>query len=953
MQISSKKYDVFFSYNWQDRGSVELVASELEKFGIKIFIDRWYLVPGHPWQPALENVLGSCSAIVVFIGPHSMGSWQQREMFFALDRQAHDPNLSVIPVILPSAEPALGFLSMNTWVDFRAGLNDPIQLAVLVAAVRGEPLEQHIQEKVDEIQADLCPYRGLRPFREEDADFFVGRETFTERLFEAVIQRNFIGVVGPSGCGKSSVVRAGLLPRLRRPNERRIVWDIISIVPSYHPLNSLAASLIHFFDPDITEVDRLAEINKLGEYLVNGRVSLGNVITRVLSHQQGTDRLLLFVDQWEELYTLCHSEVERGAFIEQLLQATRESALSVVFTLRGDFFGHVLNDRPLADELQGAVVNIGPMTVEELKQAINAPAQKVKLAFESGLINRILHDVQSEPGNLPLLEFVLTLLWEVKQGHQMLHRDYEAIGELQGAIACRAEDVYGKLSTQERKAAQAIFLQLVRPGEGTDDTRRRATFTDIGEDARGVALKLADSRLIVTGRDDASGEETLEVSHEALLHSWTRLQDWISGDREFLLWHQRLRLALEEWERTNKDSGALLRGAPLTEAERWLNERPDNIGLTEVEYIKESSLTQSEERRARERLRRRVTLTSAALAISFLIVATIAAIQLARSRKTLALVRQDIGRLEVLNDGQRDITWKLYPRPAGQADETINQWNILTKLDSAVASGRVGDPPAEVKGGSYWLALFSSDDSRPQVIPIRAGGYSQYSEPLKISTASFPTQQQLKEGMVAVEGDKGFTLNPKADEGGLLAYNLKESLHFILHPFYVDKARVTREELVAFSKSTGWQLTAKEGKILVSSNDAHAYCMWKRKRLLTAAEVIQIYRTQANIFVYTAHGEFEEIKNSDNTMYVDGRDSGKELIWDWNGNWLEKDGILGPPSGSVRGNYCFVGEVSEPNKNWGLEFYWKGGETTESAVEDNWFRCGYSQYDSDYVTNSK
>jgi len=941
----SGKYDAFFSYNWQDCSSVEFVANRLREQGIDIFLDRWYLIPGRLWPLALEEVLSNCFAVVIFLGPHGMGSWQQREMFFALNRQTHDLTFSVIPVILPGAEPALGFLSINTWIDLRSGLDDPLKLKVLGSALRGYLPEVAIQEKSNQVQNSICPYRGLRPFREEDADFFFGREILTERLLGALSQHNFIGVIGASGSGKSSVVRAGLLPRLRGCRERGGVWDIITLVPGYHPLSSLAASLIPAVEPKISEIDRLAEIKRLGEHFAHDSISLCDVVTRILDIQQGTNRLLLFVDQWEELYTLCQSNEERNIFIEHLLRACIESPLSVVLTLRGDFFGYALDYRPLADQLQGAIVNIGPMTAEELKQAVTEPAQTVGLIFESGLVNRILQDVQKEPGNLPLLEFVLMRLWEVREGENLLHKDYENIGGLQGSVASRAEDVYCKFSSHEREITQSIFLQLVRLGEGTDDTRRRATFAELERESDHVILQLADSRLIVTGRDESSGEATLEISHEALIRSWTRLQEWIAKDREFLLWHQRLRLAFEEWRRTNRDSGVLLRGALLTEAERWLNERPDDLKRAEVDYIKESSLRQKEELAVRDRLRRRLTLFSVGSAIFFLLVAIVVAIQWYKSKKTVTLVRNNIGRIRILDDGPSGLTWKLYPRPNGQEDETMNQWNMLTDSESAIAAGKTGDPAVEVKGGTYWLALFNNDEKRPQVIPIRSDGYPQYLEPLIISTASFPAQPQVEEGMIAIDGDENLSLS----KGTYTLLEIGEDLHFKLHPFYVDKVPATPEEIEEFTKSTGWQLATKDGEILLNWYDAQAYCMWRRKRLLTAAEIIQMDRTQAKISVYTVFGGFGEIKNYENTVYIKGEH--REIIWDWGDHWLQEHGILGPASGYSRGNYSFT-EGSD-GKPWRVEFWYEGGGTPESRETGNAIRCGCSHYDDEYIKENK
>ena len=413
--MEAAKFDVFFSYHWRDHEAVEAVARVLRDQGLKVFLDRWYLTPGQPWPQALEQALHGCRAVAVFVGPQALGPWQLREKDLALDRQAKEPQFPVIPVLLPGAEAALGFLSLNTWVDLRGRLDDPAGLEILRAAIRGEPPGADLQEKLRATLAAVCPYRGLRYFREEDAAFFFGRDLYINLLQESVARLPLLAVVGASGTGKSSVVRAGLIPRLRQ-NRTAPVWEAVTLVPGERPLRSLAAALLPLLEPELTEVDRLAEANKLAAHLAQANVGLSEVVGRVLQKQPGTDRLLLVVDQWEELYTLTREESDRRLFMDEILGATERGPLTAVLTLRGDFFGQALGYRPLADRLQDAVANLGPMNREELHQAVLRPAEKVNLSFEPGLVERILDDVGSEPGHLPLLEFALTTLWEQRRG---------------------------------------------------------------------------------------------------------------------------------------------------------------------------------------------------------------------------------------------------------------------------------------------------------------------------------------------------------------------------------------------------------------------------------------------------------------------------------------------------------------------------------------------------------
>jgi WD40 repeat protein len=610
-------YDVFFSYHTPDGRAVEAVAQALRRQGLNVFLARWYLIPGRPWLQELERILASCRSVAVFVGPHGRGSWQQREINLALGRQ----DIPVIPVLLPGAERTQEFLFQHTWVDMRHSLDDPLSLEILSKAVRGEEPGPDLETRVQAALAQVCPYRGLRPFREEDAPFFFGRDISIDRLTDAVSRQALVALVGASGCGKSSVARAGLMSRLRR-DEGDQLWEAVALLPGDRPLHALAAVLLPLLEPEMTEVERLAEVNKLAAHFRDGDVPLRDVVARVLAKQPRTDRLLLVADQWEELYTLTLEEEARRRFVDEILQATQSSPLSVVLTLRGDFFGQTLSYRPLADRLQDAVVTLGPMTREELAQAVEQPAKKVHLTFEPGLVERLLDDVGQEPGNLPLLEFALTNLWEHRRGGQLLHQVYEDMGRVQGALAQRAEAAYQKLSSLEQQAVTRVFLELVQTGEGTEDTRRRAAFQEMEEGAGELVQKLANARLVVTGRDAATGQETVEVAHEALIRHWSRLQGWLNADREFLLWRQRLRHDLAEWQRTNQDEGALLRGTSLAEAERWLAGRAEHLTPGEREFIEASLDLRERERQSWQRQQRQWFLVlSAGLVVALVLLA--------------------------------------------------------------------------------------------------------------------------------------------------------------------------------------------------------------------------------------------------------------------------------------------------------------------------------------------
>ncbi len=484
----------------------------------------------------------------------------------------------------------------------------PSEFPPLTSLAHLPPVELREPRQIGE-----CPYRGLAAFREGDAQFFYGREIFTERLESSVKTKPLVAViVGSSGSGKSSVVFAGLLPRLRQAGS----WQIAVTRPGDQPFYSLASTLSPLLAPELGETDQLVETRKLAERLTSGEVNLYRVVERVLEKGSQVEQILLVIDQFEELYTLCPDVATRQRFIDELLATEkasserRPSPIVSLLTMRADFMGQALSHRPFADALQDVSLILGPMNQEELRTAIEKPAQVQGAAFEPGLVERILDDVGREPGNLPLLEFALTLLWERQSDGWLTHEDYEVLGCVQGALASYADEVYAGLDESEREAAHQIFVQLVRPGEGTEDTRRLATYGELGAVNWGLIQYLADKRLVVTGRDASSGGETVDVVHEALIQRWGQLRTWMSSDRAFRTWQERLRGSMHAWHDSGRDEGALLRGVPLALALEWRNDHEQEMSEPENEFI-EASQEESQRRTAEEEARRERELETA------------------------------------------------------------------------------------------------------------------------------------------------------------------------------------------------------------------------------------------------------------------------------------------------------------------------------------------------------
>jgi energy-coupling factor transporter ATP-binding protein EcfA2 len=577
------------SYSGSDRKAARAIDEYLRARGISTFFDRRNLTAGAPWFDELERALQSARGAMVLIGQSGLGSIQKRELQFALMRQAEvegaagAPPFRVIPVLLPpyAADEVPGFAALNTWVE----VADAAEPTELLEALRdsGEKINQSARK------SPLCPFRALNSFREEDAALYFGRTAPAAVLRNLILQKPFVAVVGPSGSGKSSLVQAGLLPLLRAERPPAATWEAITFTPGKRPFYNAGSALAGLWLGEEAVVSkRVAEAEQIEQQLAGGTSRLASYVHEALKNLPNGTRLLIVVDQFEELFTLTADKSVQRGLVDGLFSCVDQERCHVVITLRADYYGRAIElGTRMTSVLQEAQLSVGPMEEADLRQVILGPSQRAGLELEDGLVERMLQDVALQPGSLPLLEFALTELWNRSPDGRLTHVHYNAIGGIAGAISTRADAVLTELGGAKRDKARQVLTRLVRVSSSSEEganTRQVLFLDELDEDGRRIIEAFARARLVVSGRED-DGPATAEVSHEALIRSWSTLKTWIDEEFQFLIWRQRLDFFVSEWESTKEDPSSLLNGARLVEARRWQRTHSKDLNARESRFI--------------------------------------------------------------------------------------------------------------------------------------------------------------------------------------------------------------------------------------------------------------------------------------------------------------------------------------------------------------------------------
>ena len=511
------------------------------------------------------------------------------------------------------------------------GRPDEQSLERLIAGAQGHAIDAAAAEK---LLAGLTPYRGLLPFREQDAGLFFGRERFVAELVGKVRRRtamNVVAVIGRSGSGKSSIVFAGLLPALRRERglSGQSVWKIVELRPYAEPLHELARA----FDPPADEPGSIAyraQLNDAAKLFRDRKLTLAELVRDRLRDEQGSTRLLLYVDQWEELYTLAaprepKSDEERARaadvklFIDLVLDAAASSPCTLILSARSDFYPDIQTHDRLRAAVQDSQVSLGSMIETELRAVIEGPPKAIGAGVDPELTEKLIRDIGLDPasgrggeydiGKLPLLEYALEQAWAKRTGAKIGTTQYAGLEE---ALEERANALYGRLSPGEQAAAKRLFVSLVTPGEGREDTRARIDMpTDDAMRSVIDAFAGAEARLLVT--DQSEGRRSVEVSHEALIRHWKELRQWIDANRDNLRTRARLKEDRAEWVKRDKDPDLLsIPSLRLKEVQR-LSDEPGDVRIDDIEDYIEALLDHDRQRKEIEEAKQRGELAAARL----------------------------------------------------------------------------------------------------------------------------------------------------------------------------------------------------------------------------------------------------------------------------------------------------------------------------------------------------
>lgn len=572
---------IFISHSSRDAQQAEMVLTWLKREGIEAFLDsdkELGIKAGADWHEELKLRLEECSVLIPICSHHFRESdWCRYEVDVAYYRA-----MDIIPILIDDSL-LIGILKRYQAINYcksPEGARDRLLSGLKPILEAHRPVDWDPKR---------TPYPGLDPFMEADEAIFFGRQreinegVQTLRSLRRERDAALMMVIGASGSGKSSLVRAGILPRMKRDTEEWIVLDPFR--PGQDPYRELANSIANLFEAYAETKSRSEMLHALQVAPVE---ALGNFLADLCILTKKNEAILLIcIDQFEELLEVSSSKTSPGSisqrqaflgFLQHVLdvQASRDRFL-VIGTIRSDFLD-VFQSSSFLQGVKYKEFILRPMDEANFRQVIEEPARIAGLKIEPRLVDTMIKDTKTGDA-LPLLAFTLRELWERKireptvgfQSPSLNQSDYSAMGGLEGAIQKTAEDIFTTYcpKTQENKCRDA-FLRMIRSNVDLDQVgwvKRSVLWTDMPTESLETLGHFVTARLLV--KKSVDEQVLIEPAHEALLRNWARLREWIKEENDFLLWRDRFNVDFKQWRNSQSRIKDYLVGAKLIEAERW------------------------------------------------------------------------------------------------------------------------------------------------------------------------------------------------------------------------------------------------------------------------------------------------------------------------------------------------------------------------------------------------